>query len=106
MGAVADADLRAARTTIEGEVRAAHGMLEAARVRAASLRDEVQPLAAQALQATIAAYAAGQSPLVAVVEAATSLRMTQEEQVMAEVEVGVARARLDRAVGRFSGAPR
>lgn len=56
MGAMASADLRAARTMIEGEVRAAHGMLEAARVRAASLRDEVRPLAAQALQATIAAY--------------------------------------------------
>lgn len=106
MGAMAVADLRAARTMIEGEVRAAHGMLEAARVRVASLRDEVQPLAAQALQATIAAYAAGQSPLVAVIEAAVSLRMTLEEQVMAEVDVGVARARLDRAVGRFTGAPR
>jgi cobalt-zinc-cadmium efflux system outer membrane protein len=102
MGTMADAELRAARTMIAGEVRAAHGVLEAARVRTASLRDEVQPLAAQTLQATIASYAAGQSPLVSVIEAAVSLRMTLEERVMAEVDVGVARARLERAVGRFT----
>ncbi|MDP3216046.1 MAG: TolC family protein [Deltaproteobacteria bacterium] len=102
MGTMADAELRGARTMIEGEVRSAHGTLEAARVRTISLRDEVQPLAVQTLQATIAAYSAGQTPLVAVIEAAVSLRMTLEEQVMAEVEVGVARARLERAVGRFT----
>lgn len=101
MGTMADAELRGARTMIEGEVRAAFGSLDAARVRSAALRDEVEPQAVQALRATIAAYAAGQAPLVAVIEAFVSLRMTQEEQVMAEVDVGVARARLERAVGRF-----
>jgi len=106
MGTMADADLRAARTMIEGEVRAAHGALEAARVRVTSLRDDVQPLAVQTLQATLAAYAAGQAPLVAVIEAAISLRMTLEEQVMAEVDLGAARARLQRAVGSFTEGPR
>ena len=105
MGAMADAELRGARTMIEGEVRAAHGSLDAARVRATSLRDEVEPQAVQTLRATIAAYAAGQAPLVAVIEAAVSLRMTQEERVMVEVEVGLARARLGRAVGRFGRGP-
>ncbi len=105
MGAMADAELRGMRTMIEGEVRAAHGSLDAARVRATSLRDEVEPQAVQTLRATIAAYAAGQAPLVAVIEAAVSLRMTQEERVMVEVELGIARARLGRAVGRFGRGP-
>ena len=106
MGTMADAELRGARTMIEGEVRAALGSLDAARVRSAALRDEVEPQAVQTLRATIAAYAAGQAPLVAVIEAIVSLRMTQEERVMAEVDVGVVRARLERTVGRFGGGPR
>lgn len=106
MGAMADAELRGVRTMIEGEVRAALGALDAARVRSAALRDEVEPQAAQALQATIAAYTADQAPLVAVIEAIITLRMTQEERVMAEVEVGIAITRLGRAVGRFEAGPR
>ena len=106
MGTMADAELRGARTMIEGEVRAALGSLDAARVRSAALRDEVEPQAVQTLRATIAAYAAGQAPLVAVIEAIVSLRMTQEERVMVEVDVGVVCVRLERTVGRFGGGPR
>jgi outer membrane protein TolC len=92
MGSMADAELRGARTMIEGEVRAALGALASARVRSRALRDEVEPSAQQALRATLAAYAAGQAPLVAAIEAAAALRMVQEERVMAEVNVGLARA--------------
>lgn len=106
MGSMADAELRAARTMIEGDVRAARGALEAARVRSRALRDEVEPLARQTFRASIAAYAPGQTSLVAVIEAASALRMIQEERVMAEVNVGLARVRLHRAVGRFGETPR
>ncbi len=100
MAQMTDADLVAMRTMIEGEVLAARGAVVSARSRWRSLRDEVEPRARQSLDATLAGFAAGQLPLVSVLETLSMLRMAQEERIMAEVELASAWARLARAIGR------
>jgi len=55
------------------------------------------PRAEQVIAPTLAAYSAGQVPLVSVVEAAQALWMAQTDLVMARAELGIAWARLRRA---------
>lgn len=104
MAGMADAELAAMRTMVEGEVRARHADSAAAAVTLGAIRGRVLPLARQALDATLASYASGRVPVVSVVEALQMLTMTREEEVMADVALARARARLDRAVGVFGGA--
>ena len=73
--------------------------MRAASARVASLRDEVVPRAEQAVSPTLASYAAGQLPLVSVVEAARALWSVQGELITAQMQHGVAWARLRRATG-------
>jgi outer membrane protein TolC len=47
----------------------------------------------------IGSYASGQVPLVSVLDAAQALWMSQKELVAAEAALGMAWARLDRAIG-------
>jgi len=97
MADMAAADLEAMRRMAEGEARGARERVVAARERYRALRDEIVPRAEQAISPTLAAYAAGQVPLVSVVEAVQALWTSQRELVMARAELGMAWARLRRA---------
>jgi cobalt-zinc-cadmium efflux system outer membrane protein len=99
MTAMAQADLAAMQRMIEGEVASAQARVVAANVRVAALRDEVVPRAQQAVAPTLAGYAAGQLPLVSVVEAARALWSVQAELVAAQMQLGIEWARLRRATG-------
>jgi outer membrane protein TolC len=99
MLAMAQAGLRAMRRMVEGEADAARERVEAARARVMALRDEVLPMARQAIDPTLAGYGAGQLPIVSVIEAASALWSSQSELVMAQMELGLAWARLQRATG-------
>lgn len=99
MASMARADLAAMRRMIEGEAASAEARVRAASARVASLRDEVVPRAEQAVSPTLASYAAGQLPLVSVVEAARALWSVQGELITAQMQLGVAWARLRRATG-------
>ena len=69
-----------------------------ARARAAGQRrDDIVPRAEQAIAPTLAAYSAGQIPLVGVIEVAQALWSAQLDLVMARAELGIAWARLRRA---------
>ena len=57
----------------------------------------VVPRAEQAIAPTLAAYSAGQVPLVSVIEAAQVLWGSQRDLVMARARLGIAWARLRRA---------
>jgi outer membrane protein, heavy metal efflux system len=99
MQRMARADLAAMRRMVEGEVVAAREQIDAMRVMFRALRDDVVPRAQSAVQSALAAYQSGQSDMVAVVESMRALWSIQAELVMAEVELGLAWARLDRATG-------
>lgn len=94
---MAKADLDAMKRMAEGQARVARENVVAARERFVALRDDVVPRAEQAISPTLAAYSAGQVPLVSVVEAAQALWTAQRDLVMARAELGVAWARLRRA---------
>jgi cobalt-zinc-cadmium efflux system outer membrane protein len=91
------ADLDAMRRMAEGQARGAREDVVAARERYRALRDDIVPRAEQAIVPTLAAYSAGQVPLVSVVEAAQALWSSQRELVAARAELGLAWARLRRA---------
>lgn len=94
---MAKADFDAMQRMAVGQARGARELVIAARERYIALRDDIVPRAEQTIAPTLAAYAAGQVPLVGVVEAAQVLWSAQRELVMARAELGVARARLRRA---------
>lgn len=96
---MANADLEAMRRMVDGQARAAAEAVAAARVRYLALRDDVVPRAQQVIAPTLAAYSAGQVPLVSVVEAAQALWSSERELAMARAELGIAWARLRRATG-------
>jgi outer membrane protein, heavy metal efflux system len=99
MAEMASADLVAMGRMIEGEAVAARDRVAAARTQLLATREEVVPRARQALEATLASYAAGRTPLVSVLDAATALWTAQADEVSAEVALAVAAARLARASG-------
>jgi len=94
---MAKADLDGMQRMVEGRARGARERVAAARERCVALRDDIVPRAEQAIAPTLAAYSAGQVPLVSVVEAAQALWSSRKELVMARTELGVAWARLRRA---------
>ena len=105
---MATADLEAMRRMAEGEARGARETVVAARERYRALRDDIVPRAEQAIAPTLAAYSAGQVPLVSVVEAAQALWTAQRELVDAPARSSgsrghacVAPRRGDHAVNSF-----
>jgi len=98
MQGMARADLEAMRRMIEGEAVAAREGVNASRVRLDALRKEVVPRARMAVEAALAAYSAGRSTLVPVIEASRALWDVRGELVMADRALGEAWVRLERAV--------
>ena len=103
MRAMSEADLRAMTRMIEGQAAAAVSQLEAARERQAGLTTNVLPRARMAIEPAVAGYAAGQLPLVSVIEAVQALWLVQADLIAADAELGLAWARLGRAVGSYEG---
>jgi outer membrane protein TolC len=101
---MARADLEAMRRMIEGEAAASREQVLAAQARFLALRDDVVPRSRQALSPTLNGYAAGQLPLVSVIEAAQTSWSVQAELAEAELELGLSWARLWRATGDW-GSP-
>ncbi len=97
---MANADLDAMRRMVDGQARAARETVIAARERYLALRDVIVPRAEQAIAPTMAAYTAGQLPLVSVVEAAQTLWSLQAQREVSRAELGIAWARLARASGQ------
>ncbi len=100
MVGMANEELAAMRNMIQGEVASARSDVVAARVRLRALRDRIVPTAAQTVDSALASYAATQTSAVSVVESLRTLWDVRLEEVMAEARLGIAWARLDRAIGK------
>ena len=101
MRAMSEADLRAMARMIEGDAAVAVNQLRAARDRQAALDGDVLPRARMAIEPAVAGYASGQLPLVTVIEAVQALWSVQSDLIVAETELGLAWARLGRAIGSY-----
>ena len=102
---MARADLDAMKRMVDGEAVAARAQVAAARERFLALRDEIVPRAQQSIEPMMASSASGQVPLVSVLDAAQALWMAQGELVDAEAALGMAWARLQRAMGNGGQKP-
>ena len=101
MRAMSEADLRAMTRMIEGDAAASVNQLQAARDRQAALTADVLPRARMAIDPAVAGYSAGQMPLVSVIEAVQVLWRVQSDLIAADTELGLAWARLGRALGSY-----
>ena len=101
MRAMSEADLRAMTRMVEGQAAVAVHQLHAARERQLALNSDVLPRARMAIEPAVAGYAAGQLPLVSVIEAVQALWLVQSDVITAETELGLAWARLGRAIGSY-----
>jgi outer membrane protein TolC len=97
MVGMARADVSAMTRMVEGEAATARLQVLASRDRFLAWRDEVIPRARRVIDPSIAAYSSGTLPLVSVLEAAGALWSAEAELVAAELELGLAWARLNRA---------
>ena len=103
MRAMTEADLRAMTRMIEGDAAVASSQLQAARDRRTAIAADVLPRARMAIDSAIAGYAAGQLPLISVIEAVQALWLVQADLIAAETELGLAWSRLGRAIGSYEG---
>jgi outer membrane protein TolC len=101
MRAMSEADLRAMTRMIEGDAAVAISQLQASRDRQAALTTDVLPRARMAIEPAVAGYTAGQLPLVSVIEAVQALWLVQSDLIAADTELGLAWARLGRAIGSY-----
>ena len=101
MRAMSEADLRAMTRMVEGEAAVAVNQVQAARERQLALTSDVLPRARMAIEPAVAGYASGQLPLVSVIEAVQALWLVQSDLIVADTELGLAWARLGRAIGSY-----
>jgi outer membrane protein TolC len=101
MRAMSEADLRAMTRMIEGDAAVAVNQLKATRDRQAALTTDVLPRARMAIEPAVAGYTSGQLPLVSVIEAVQALWLVQADLIAADTELGLAWARLGRAIGSY-----
>jgi outer membrane protein TolC len=101
MRAMSQADLRAMTRMIEGDAAVAVSQLQAARDRQTAINTDVLPRARMAIEPAVASYAAGQLPLVSVIEAIQALWLVQSDLIAADTQLGLAWARLGRAIGSY-----
>ena len=101
MRAMSQADLRAMTRMIEGDAAVAVNQLQAARDRQRALSSDVLPRARMAIEPAVAGYTSGQLPLVSVIEAVQALWLVQADLISADTELGLAWARLGRAIGSY-----
>ena len=101
MRAMSEADLRAMTRMIEGDAAVAINQLQATRDRQAALTSDVLPRARMAIEPAVAGYTSGQLPLVSVIEAVQALWLVQADLIAADTELGLAWARLGRAIGSY-----
>ena len=101
MRSMAEADLRAMTRMIEGDAAVAVSQLRAARDRQVALKSDVLPRARMAIEPAVASYGAGQLPLVSVIEAIQALWGVQSDLIAADTQLGLAWARLGRAIGSY-----
>lgn len=103
MRAMSEAELRAITRMVEGDAAVAVHLVRAARDRQVAIRADVLPRARMAIDPAVAGYTSGLLPLVSVIEAVQALWLIEADLIAADTELGLAWARLGRAVGSYEG---
>ena len=98
-----EADVRAMTRMVEGQAAVAVNQVQAARDRQLALTSDVLPRARMAIDPAVAGCTAGQLPLVSVIEAVQALWLVRTDLIAADTELGLAWARLGRAIGSYEG---
>ena len=101
MRSMSEADLRAMTRMIEGDAAVAVSQLQSARDRQIALTANVLPRARMAIEPALAGYSSGRLPLVSVIEAVQAWWLVQADLIGADTELGLAWARLGRAIGSY-----
>jgi outer membrane protein TolC len=101
MATMAAADEDAMRRMVLGAVASRREAVVAARTRWLALAREIVPRAHLVVQSATGGFAAGQGPMVAVLDAARDLRDVRVDELMARIRLGQAQAQLQRAVGNM-----
>ena len=101
MRSMSEADLRAMTRMIEGDAAVAVNQLQSARDRQQALIIDVLPRARMAIEPAVAGYASGRLPLVSVIEAVQALWLIESDLIAADIALGLAWARLGRAIGSY-----
>jgi outer membrane protein, heavy metal efflux system len=97
---MARADYTAMQRMVEGDAANARELVAASRESYLALRDEVVPRARQAQEPALAAYASGTGSMAAVIDAAQAQWAAEIELLMMEIDLGLAWAKLQRAIGQ------
>jgi outer membrane protein TolC len=101
MVAMASADVEAMQRMIAGSIASARETVVAERARLLSLRDDILPRSRLVVESGIGSFAAGQGPMVAVLDAARDLRDVRMQELMARTRLGAAWAKLRREMGEL-----
>jgi outer membrane protein TolC len=102
MVTMATADVDAMQRMIAGSIAAAREAVLAERTRLLALRNDVLPRSRLVIESGIASFAAGQGPMVAVLDAARDLREVRMQELMVRARLGTAWAKLRRETGEIS----
>jgi outer membrane protein TolC len=101
MVTMASADIEAMQRMIAGSIAAAREDVIAERTRLLALRNDILPRSRLVIESGAASFAAGQGPMVAVLDAARDLRDVRMQELMARARLGTAWAKLRRDIGEL-----
>jgi outer membrane protein TolC len=101
MVTMASADIEAMQRMIAGSIAAARESVLAERTRLLALRNDVLPRSRLVVESGIGSFAAGQGPMVAVLDAARDLRDVRMQELMVRARLGTAWAKLRRETGEL-----
>jgi outer membrane protein TolC len=101
MVTMASADIDAVQRMIAGSIAAAREAVLAERTRLTALRSDVLPRSRLVVESAVGSFAAGQGPMVAVLDAARDLRDVRMQELMVRVRLGTAWAKLRRETGEL-----
>jgi outer membrane protein TolC len=99
MVVMAGADLEAMQRMIAGSIASAREAVVAEQIRLQSIRNDVLPRSRLVIESGIGSFAAGQGPMVAVLDAARDLRDVRMQELMVRARLAVAWAKLRRETG-------
>jgi outer membrane protein TolC len=101
MVTMASADIEAMQRMIVGSIASARESVTAERTRLLALKNDILPRSRLVVESGVGSFAAGQGPMVAVLDAARDLRDVRMEELMVRVRLGTAWANLRRQTGEL-----
>jgi outer membrane protein TolC len=101
MVSMAGADIDAMQRMIAGAVASAREAVLAERTRLLALRNDILPRSRLVVESSVGAFAAGQGPMVAVLDAARDLQEVRMQELTTRARLGTAWAKLQREVGEL-----